>query len=122
MSKKGHAYRKERERRKKEARKADEARRQTAPKHDAQRVLKDLHSLFDSQAARAVHLVTTDGMAREEVAARLNVPVERVTKLLDLLGRLPDGIREKLVSNPEVLLNRSILDAAQSHIHSFFDR
>lgn len=120
MSKKGHAYRKERERRKKEARKAAEAGKHASPKHDLGRVLKDLRALFDGDAARAVEVAMTSGLTREEIAAKLDWPVERVTKLHELLQRLPDGIRQRLVSHPEVLLNRAILDVAESHIHSFF--
>ena len=121
MSKKGPAYRKEREKRKKEARKAEEARKRTSgAQPDATQVLKNLRALFQDDAAHAVQLATSAGLPPEEVATRLGVPVDRVSRMLELVNNLPNGIRERLVKNPEVLLNKAVLDAAQKRVFGLF--
>ena len=116
MSKKGPSYRKERERRKKEARKAELARRAATPTHSLDKVIKDLKAIFNDDTARAINLANNRGLSNEQIAEQLGVGVARVEKLRECVERLPSDIRNRLLKSPAILQNPRILEVALEEV------
>jgi len=117
MSRREDQKRKKRELKKKEARKAEEARR-LQRKRDAKKavvnvetILERLKVLFNEDASRAIAYALNQSLTDEEIARRLNVPLGRVSELLDLAAQLPDPIVEHFRRFPEVMANPAVLEA-----------
>lgn len=116
MSKKGLSYRKERERKKKEARKAELAKREADSHYSLDKVIKDLKAIFNEDTVRALSLANNRGLSNEQIAEQLGVGVDRVVKLRESVERLPPAIRDRLLSNPAVLHNPLILEYALEQV------
>jgi hypothetical protein len=117
MSRKDDKKRKKRELKKKEARKAEDARR-LQRKRDARNavvsvetILERLKVLFNEDASRAISYALNDSLSDEEIARRLDVPLDRVSELLDLAAQLPDPIVEHFRRFPDVMANPAVLQA-----------
>jgi hypothetical protein len=117
MSRKDDQKRKKRELKKKEARKAEEARR-LQRKRDARNakvnvetILERLKVLFNEDASRAISCALNDSLSDEDIARQLDVPLDRVSELLDLAAQLPDPIVEHFRRFPEVMANPAVLEA-----------
>ena len=111
MSKKDHAKRVARERKKHEQRKQEHERSRQSMRTSPGKVLRDLKSLFKDDAARAMILLCARGLPVEEIAVRCNVAIERVRELGDKVNGLPPSLKKLLEANPEVLLNSNVLQA-----------
>jgi hypothetical protein len=117
MSRKDDKKRKKRELKKKEARKAEDARR-LQRKRDARNavvnveaILERLKVLFNEDASRAISCALNESLSDEEIARQLDVPLERVSELLDLAAQLPDPIVEHFRRFPAVMGNPEVLKA-----------
>ena len=108
MSRKDDQKRKKRELKKKESRKAEDARRLQC---DPRTIVNRLKELFNEDAQRAISYALNDDLSDEDIAKRLEVPIERVTELLDLAGQLPDRIIEYFRRYPEAMSNPKVLKA-----------
>ena len=111
MSRKDHAKRVARERKKHERRKEEDERNRQSVRTSPEKVLRDLKSLFKDDAARAMILLCARGLPFEEIAVRSNVSIERVKELGDKVNDLPPSLKRLLEANPEVLLNSNVLQA-----------
>lgn len=78
MSRKDHAKRVARERKKHEQRKQEDERNRQSVRTSPEKVLRDLKSLFKDDAARAMILLCARGLPLEEIAVRSNFSIERV--------------------------------------------
>jgi hypothetical protein len=111
MSRKDHAKRVERERRKKEQKKVQEEQKRKAAQFSPKKVMGDLRTLFQEDAARAMRMLFDDGMSVEEISQRVDLSVEAVTDLRVKVKNLPPVLQRLLETNPEVLSNPNVLDA-----------
>lgn len=117
MSRKDDRKRKKRDLKKKKARKVEEARR-LQRKRDAQNakvnvemILERLKVLFNEDASRAISYALNDSLSDEDIARQLEVPLDRVSELLDLAAQLPGPIVEHFRRFPQVMANPAVLEA-----------
>ena len=111
MSRKDHAKRVARERRKREERKQEQQRAQKSTQRSPNKVLSDLRALFKEDAARSMFLLFGRGLSAQEIADRANVPIDRVKRLEEKVNSLPPNLRRLLQENPAVLMNSDVLRA-----------
>lgn len=116
MSRKGHAHRKERERRKALAQRREEELKRANPKPSGIKVLKTLCQLFNEQAADAISLALTSGLSEDEIATRLKADRSKISQLLDLAASLPKSVSDLLLSHPQLLRSPEALAAIVSGV------
>lgn len=120
MSRKDHQKRKERELRKKAARKvADElARKKRATKRDMPDILEQLDVLFQAKTARALTMAFESKATPDEISAALDVPRGHVDYLFDVAGHVSDDLLRIVQRWPSAFDNRSVLENALQCIRS----
>ena len=117
MSRKDDKKRKKHELKKKKARKAEDARRLQRKRDarnavvDVDAILERLKVLFNEDTSRAIACALNESLSDEEIARQLNVPLERVSELLDLAAQLPAPIVEQFRRFPQVMANPAVLEA-----------
>ncbi len=103
--------REEEKRREKHA--ADEAaRKQARARKNIPNVLEQLSVLFQDKGAKAVSMAFQERLPPEEIAARLEVPVEKVEYLFDLASNCSDDILRVVARWPGAFENPEVLKAA----------
>lgn len=103
--------REEQKRREKHA--ADEAaRKELRARRKIPVVLEQLSVLFQDKGARAVSMAFQEKLPPEEIAGRLEVPVEKVNYLFDLAAGCSDEILRVVARWPGAFENPEVLKAA----------
>ena len=120
MSRKDHKKRKERELKKKEAKKVvDElARKRDAARRSMPEILEQLGVLFEKNTARAITMAFEQKLAPEEIAAVLNVPIGHIEYLFDIAGTVSDDLLRTVRRWPLAFENPQVLEAALSSFRS----
>lgn len=75
-------------------------------------VLEQLNVLFQDKGARAISMAFAESWPPEEIAARLEVPIEKVNRLFDLAAGCSDEILRVIARWPLVFENPDVLRAA----------
>lgn len=114
MSRKDHQKRKERELRKKEAKKvADELeRKRKAAKRDMPDIIEQLDVLFQAKTGQALRMAFEQNSSPEQIATALDVPKGHVEYLFDVAGHASGDLLRILQRWPSVFDNRAVLDNA----------
>jgi hypothetical protein len=120
MSRKDHQQRKERELKKKEARKVLEelARRREASRRAMPDILGQLNVLFEKNTARAITMAFEEKVPPEEISAALDVPSGHIEYLFDIAGTVSEDLLRIVRRWPQAFENREVLDAALSSLRS----
>ena len=120
MSRKDHQQRKERELKKKEARKVlDElARRREAARRAMPDILGQLNVLFEKNTARAITMAFEEKVPPEEISSALGVPSGHIEYLFDIAGTVSEDLLRIVRRWPQAFENREVLDAALSSLRS----
>lgn len=114
MSRKDHRRRKERELRKKEAKKVSDEleRKRKAAKRDMPDIIEQLDVLFQAKTGQALKMAFEQNASPEEIATALDVPTGHVEYLFDVAGHVSGGLLRILQRWPTVFDNRSVLENA----------
>lgn len=120
MSRKDHQKRKERELKKKEAKKiVDElARKREAARRSMPEILEQLGVLFEKNAARAITMAFEQKLSPEEISVALEVPTGHIEYLFDVAGMISDDLLRTVRRWPLAFENPSVLEAALSSLKS----
>lgn len=120
MSRKDHKKRKERELKKKEAKKIvdDLARKREAARRSMPEILEQLHVLFDKNTARAISMAFEERLSPDEIAGALDVPTGHIEYLFDIAGTVSDDLLRTVRRWPLAFENPQVLEAALSSFRS----
>ena len=120
MSRKDHQKRKERELRKKEAKKASDelGRKRKAAKRDMPDIIEQLDVLFQAKTGQALRMAFEENASPGEIATALDVPTGHVEYLLDVAGQVSGDLLRILQRWPSVFDNRSVLENALQSMRS----
>lgn len=114
MSRKDHKKRKERELKKKDAKKiVDElARKREAARRSMPDILGQLSILFDKNTARAITMAFEEKLSPDEISAALAVPTGHIEYLFDIAGAVSEDLLRIVRRWPLAFENREVLEAA----------
>lgn len=120
MSRKDHQKRKERELKKKEAKKiVDElARKREAARRSMPEILEQLGVLFEKNAARAITMAFEEKLSPEEISVALGVPTGHIEYLFDIAGMVSEDLLRTVRRWPLAFENPRVLEAALSSFRS----